>query len=275
MGRIFSRQEIIDRLKATVEQGYPIIASGASAGIVAKCAEIAETDLIVTSSTGKSRIMGLPTRIVCDSNRVTLKMVEEIWQVVKNTPILAGLDASDPFEMDHEKLLKKFMDAGVSGIFHSPLVEIFGESNRRLRDHVGHGFNREMELTALAHKKGLFNMAYCFNPKDAADMVNAGTDCIVAHVGPTAGGLVGYACKGIEEAVNKVNSIIDAAKGANKDVICLAHGGPFVEPEDTAALYERTGAIGFVGGSSIERIPIERAVMSTVREFKEIPLRKG
>ncbi len=274
MGRTFTCREVIDRLNATVKRGYPIIGTAASVGIVAKCAEIAGTDLIIIHSTGRTRIMGLATHIVGDSNRLTLAMHQEISQVVNNTPVIAGLDANDVYNTDHEKLLKVFMDAGISGMIHCPQVSLYGAQYRWKSDSVGFGFGREMELTALAHKKGLFNMAYCFTTQDAVDMVRAGADCIVAHVGGTRGGLAGYASKDYDEACALVNSIIDAAKGVNPDTICLAHGGPFAEPEDTKVIYERTKAVGFVGASSIERIPIERAVAATVKEFKDIPLRK-
>ncbi len=272
MGRTFTREEVIDRLNATVRRGHPIIGSGASVGIVAKCAEIGGTDLIVIYSTGRTRIMGLPTRVLYDSNRLTLEMHEEIWQVVNDTPLIAGIDANDPYNMDHERLLRRFMDAGVSGIIHCPQVSVFGEQYRKSNDSAGFGFDREMALTALAHKKGLFNMVYCFTPQDAADMASAGADCIVAHAGGTRGGLVGYVGKDYDDACALVNSVIDAARSVNPDIICLAHGGPFAEPEDTKVIYERTGAVGFVGASSMERIPIERAVIDAVKQFREIPL---
>lgn len=274
MGKIFSRQEIIDRLNATVKQGRPIIASGASAGIVAKCAELAEADLIVVYSTGLSRILGLPTRSLQSASHITLNMLDEIGQVVSNTPIIGGFDANDPFYMDHEKLLKKFMDAGISGTIHCPNIWMQSEGYRNLRDSVGLGFAREMALTALARKKGLFNMAYCFTPKDTIDMVRAGADCVVAHAGATRGGLCGFVGKGFDEAVAQVNRVIDAAKSVNPDIICLAHGGPFANPEDTRVIYERTSAVGFVGASSVERIPIEEGVTAAVREFKKVPLKK-
>lgn len=272
MGRTFTREEVIGRLKDTARSGRPIVGSGASVGIVAKCAELGGTDFIIVYSTGKSRIMGLPTRILGDSNRLTLEMHEEIWQVVDHTPIITGIDANDPCHMDHRRLLKKFLNAGVSGMIHCPQVSLYGPAYRHKRDSVGHGFSREMELTSLCRENGLFTMVYCFTPEDAIDMARAGTDCVVAHAGATRGGLVGYKGRDYDTACDLINGVLEAAKGVNPDIICLAHGGPFAEPEDTKVMYERTVADGFIGASSMERIPLENAIIGAVKEFKAVPV---
>lgn len=272
MTSVLARAEIIDRLKDTVSQGRPIIASGASAGIVAKCAELGGTDLLIVYSTGKSRIMGLPTTRLGDSNAVTLQMCEEISNVVNNTPIIGGIEATDPTRLNLDRLLTRFLDAGYSGVINFPTVGIFDASYRNRRESVGLGFAREVELMALARRRDVFTMAYCFNPEDAAAMAKAGVDCMIAHAGPTRGGLVGFAGKNEDQGCETVNRIIAASRQVNPDIICLAHGGPFATPEDTKLLYSRTEAQGFVGASSIERIPIERAVIDVVKQFKSISL---
>jgi predicted TIM-barrel enzyme len=274
MARAFSRKEIIDRLNETTKKGYPIIASGASAGIVAKCAELGGTDLIIVYSTGKSRIMGLPTSRLGDSNAITIEMCHEITNVVKDTPIIGGIEATDPTRMDLDKLLTQFLEAGYSGIINFPTVGMF-DSYRTRRESVGLGFAREVELVALCKRRDVFTMTYCFNPKDAIEMAKAGVDCMVAHVGATRGGLTGFAALEDLEACRVADEIIQATKDINPDIICLAHGGPFGIPEDTKTLYENTQAVGFVGASSMERIPIENAVIGVVKEFKAIPLGKN
>lgn len=268
----YRREEIIDRLKQTIGAGKPVIGAGSSAGIISKCAELGGADLIIAYSSGRYRIMGLPTAHYGDSNGVTLKMAHEILNVVKDTPVVGGVQASDGTWMDLSLLLEKFIDAGYTGLINFWTVTMFPEE-RKLQDGKGLGFNRELEMTRLAHERDMFTMGYVFNPEDAAAMAEHGADCIVAHVGATKGGLAGAKVdKSMSKAAEEAQRIIGAAKDVNPEVICLAHGGPFAEPEDTRYLYEHTDAVGFVGASSIERIPVERAVIDVVRQFKSIPI---
>jgi len=282
LGRRFRREEILERLRKTFDEGKPVLGAGCSAGIVAKCAEIGGADLIIAYSTGLSRLRGLPTTLYgpMDSNVVTLGMFKELDNVVKDTLIIAGVDASDPTSLDIEQLLRGFVEAGFSGIINFPTIGQFGDREagcryRMERESQGLGWSREVEMMRIAHKMNIFTMAYVFNPEDAQDMVKAPVDVIVAHVGGTRGGVAGFKATPLEEAVKQVQRIISSAKGINHGMIFLAHGGAFAEPKDTEYLYNRTDAVGFVGASSIERIPIEKAVTHTVREFKSCSLRKG
>ena len=274
MAKKFTRRQILERLEKTIDEGKPIIGSGCSAGIIAKCAEIGGADLIIVYSTGKSRLMGLPTTRLGDSNAVTLDMFEEIQNVVKDTPIIAGVGATDPTRMDLKRLLKRFSDTGYSGVINFPTVMVFTGWYRDSREQVSLGASREFEMISLAHDIDLFTMAYVFDSEAARATAEAKVDCIVAHVGGTAGGLVGLKAKSYPEAAAVVQEIITAAKSINPHVICLAHGGPFATPKDTVYLYEHTDAVGFVGASSIERIPVERAVLQCVKEFKSVPIKQ-
>lgn len=280
MGRRFTREEIIERLKKVIAQKKPIIAAGSSAGIIAKCAELGGADLIMVYSSGLARIKGLQTNIVEHSNKVTLGMFKEINDVVQDTPIIGGIDASDPpFGKNLPRVVKKFADTGFSGIINFPTFGFFDdEEYRKDRESKGIGFSREIELIRIAHNMGIFTMAYVFFPKDAQAMARAGVDCMVAHTGGTAGGLVGFdsLASPLKDAAASVQKIIEATREVDPDIICLAHGGTISAPEDTKILYENTDALGFVGASSIERIPVEKAVMGVVQEFKGILLkRKG
>ncbi len=275
MGPLISRAIILERLRSTIAAGKPVIGAGCSAGIIAKCAELGGADIIIVYSTGKSRMMGLPTTRIGHSNPITLKMCDELLNVVKNTPIIGGIEATDPTTMDLRKVLKRFVDSGYSGIINFPTILMFG-GYREMREQVGLGFSREVELIHIAREENVFTMAYVFNPEEVIQMVDAGVDCIACHVGATVGGIAGFQYKDpIERALANVQSMIEAGRKRRSDLICLAHGGPFAEPKDTVRLYRETDSQGFVGASSIERIPIEKAVTNVVRDFKNQLLRKS
>ncbi len=273
MGRQYSREELLGRLCRCVEMRQPILGAGCSCGLVARCAELSGADLAMIYSTGKSRLMGLPTTRLGDSNTITLALLDEIWNVTSAIPLIAGVDAADPFRLDLKRLLAKFVEAGCSGVINFPNIVGLGDYYRRRRDKVGLGFDREVALVREARAMDLFTMAYIYSKHDVAPFVAAGVDCVVAHVGPTEGGLQGVPYDGtVDSALGQAKDILAAAAAADPKLIRLAHGGPFAEPEDTSALYEKTQAMGFVGASSIERIPVERAVMDVVARFKQVPV---
>jgi predicted TIM-barrel enzyme len=276
MAKKFTRKEILRRLNKTIKERKPIVAAGSSAGIIAKCAELGGADLIMVYSSGRERLRGLQTNIVENSNEETLKMFQEIQNVVQDTPIIGGIHATEPPGSDLGKMIRRFVDTGFSGIINFPTFGFFDDRNwRKSREAEGKGFSREIELIRMAHDMNLFTMAYVFFPADARAMAEAGVDVMVAHAGGTAGGLVGFdsIAAPMKEAAALVQKIIRATKKANPDIICLAHGGPIVFPEDTRYIYEHTDAVGFVGASSIERIPVEKAVTGIVEEFKGVGLK--
>ena len=278
-----NRDEILNRLRSTLANGDAIIGAGCSAGIVAKCAELGGADFIVCYSTGKSRIMGLRTAVIGHSNPRTLDMYDEISNVVKDTPIIAGIEANDQTTYDLEKVIDRFVEQGFDGFINFPTVgnhehvsDFFVREHENIASSLGQpwGFAREVELIRLLRERNIFSMCYVFNAEQAASMAEVGVDAVCAHVGGTAGGLIGFPADPMEESLANAQRIMEGAWGVNPDVICLAHGGPFAEPEDTHLLYERTDAHGFVGASSIERIPIEKAVMSAVKAFKNHKIRE-
>ncbi len=278
MGRRFRREDVLGRLRATAAGGKPIIAAGSSAGIIAKCAELGGADLIMVYSSGRARIKGFQTSIAENSNPVTLEMFGEIDAVVQDTPIIGGADATEPpAGRDLSQLVKTFADTGFSGIINFPTYGFFNDAAWRAdRDTQGIGFSREVELIRAARGMDVFSMAYVFFPEDAAAMAEAGVDCVVPHTGGTAGGLVGFdsIAAPLDDAVAAVQGMIVAARQVRPDIICLAHGGRIASPEDTGYLYAHTDAMGFVGASSIERIPVEKAVTGIVREFKAFELKR-
>jgi predicted TIM-barrel enzyme len=288
MGKRFTRREILNRLKDEIEKGGKILGAGCSAGIIAKCAELGGADLIIVYSTGKSRLRGLPTTMIPNSNPITLEMFDEIDYVVKDTPIIAGIEPYSVLslmqdeecqpEKDLPGLIRKFIEKGFSGIINFPTIGFIEDEDTRCEHKKKEGgFAKEVEMIKVAKEMGVFTMAYTFYPKDAKVMAEASVDVLVPHCGGTAGGeagleavLKGFGTKEYGDAAKKIQEMINAARSARPDIICLAHGGPFATPKDTKYLYQHTQAQGFVGASSIERIPVERAVKETVEEFKSI-----
>ncbi|MYE25726.1 MAG: phosphoenolpyruvate hydrolase family protein [Chloroflexi bacterium] len=280
---MINRAEILSRLRATLAKGDAIIGAGCSAGIVAKCAELGGADLIVCYSTGRSRIMGLRTEVIGHSNPRTLDMYDEISNVVKDSPIIAGIEANDQTTYDLSIVIDRFVGRGFDGFINFPTVgnhervsDFFLREYENIASSLQQpwGFAREVELIRLLRARDIFTMCYVFNAEQAARMAEAGVDVVCAHVGGTAGGLIGFPADPMEESLDSAQRIMEGAWNVDPDVICLAHGGPFAEPEDTRVLYERTDAQGFVGASSIERIPIEKAVMSAVKGFKNHKVRE-
>lgn len=284
------RQEIIRRLKNQTELGRPILGAGCSAGIIAKCAEAGETDLIIVYSTGKTRLMGLPTTMITGvSNTITLEMVDQLTNVVKNTPLIAGIEANDIYCLDLEASLKRFLDKGFSGVINFPTVglheNIFSGdtmAERKMTEGLAAGYgqqhwgwSREVEMIRILRSWDVFTMVYVLTESDAVDMVNAGADAVCVHFGPSAGGMAGYESEGngMADLLARAQSIMDAARAINPDVICLVHGGPFADPESLKIVYEETDFEGFVAASAVERIPLETAVVDVCQRFKNLPMR--
>ena len=283
MGKRFERKEILERLQAQIDTGQTILGAGCSAGIIAKCAELGGADLIICYSTGISRLKGLQTETIGHSNPVTLGIFDEIQNVVKDTPIIAGIMANDQTDYDLDRMIRKFIDQGFDGVINFPTqsqIEMQLPITKDQNDARGKafglpwGFAREVEMIRKLRDRNVFTMCYVFSPQQAADMVKAGVDVVCAHVGGTSGGLIGFLANPLEECLENAQKIMEGAWAVDSNAICLAHGGPFAEPRDLQALYEQTDAQGFVGASSIERIPVEKAVMGAVKAFKDYQFRE-
>jgi predicted TIM-barrel enzyme len=272
---VFTREQVVARLRHTIDQRKPIVAAGSSCGLVARSAEAGGADLVVVYSTGLSRLLGLPTTIFGDTNNATLAMADQILNVILDTPIVCGVEAADPRWLRLSKLADRVKSAGFSGVINFPTIGLFepGTLQRREKDGTGFGFGRELDFVGLAHERNLFTMAYVFTAEEAKQMTAAGVDCIVAHVGGTSGGVNGFQdVMPIKAAIAKTCEILSAAREVNSEVIVLGHGGPFDTPDNVQILYLETKVQGFVGASSVERIPIETAVAAAVRSFKEAEL---
>lgn len=271
------RLEIINRLKKQADAGIPIVGCGAGTGISAKLAEAGGADLIIIYNSGRYRMAGRGSLAGLmpygDANGIVVEMAAEVLPVVKDTPVLAGVCGTDPFRL-FPVFLKQLKEIGFSGVQNFPTVGLIDGNFRANLEGTGMGYDKEVEVIALARKLDMFTSPYVFDTDQAKAMAEAGADQLVAHVGLTTAGSIGASVAlTLDEAVNKVMSIAEAGRSVRKDILVIAHGGPFDEPENVGkALAQMPGIQGFFGASSIERLPTERAIRGQVEAFKGLKL---
>jgi predicted TIM-barrel enzyme len=271
------RTEILKRLYELAEAGIPIIGGGAGTGISAKSEEAGGIDLIVIYNTGRYRMAGRVsiTGLFAygDANAIMMEMAGEVLPVVKRTPVLAGVNATDPFRL-MPVFLKQVKEAGFSGVQNFPTVGLFDGIMRENMEATGLGYDKEVEMICLANELDLLTTPYCFTEDEAQAMVKAGADMIVAHVGLTTGGTIGAAAAmTMDQAIDTTMRIADASRKIRKDILVICHGGPFDEPENVAEAMKRMPGInGFYGATSMERLPVERGIKEQVSKFKSMKL---
>jgi predicted TIM-barrel enzyme len=272
-----SRKEILSRLKEQVAKGIPIIGAGAGTGISGKCAEAGGADLLIVYNSGRFRMAGRSSisglMPYGDANQIVVDMAREILPVVKNVPVLAGVCGTDPFR-DIRSFLEELKKIGYQGVQNFPTVGLFEGRIRQNMEETGLGYDREVEMIRIARELDLLTTPYVFNEQEARDMAEAGADIIVAHVGTTLSGLTGaHSTMSLDAAARIIQSIHDAAKEVNPDVLVICHGGPIAGPEDVEYILEHTKGIdGFYGASSMERLPVEVAIIENTRRFKSLTL---
>ena len=271
----FTREEILVRLRKRVADGVPIIGAGAGTGISAKLEEAGGVDLIIIYNSGRFRMAGRGSLAGMmpygDANAIVMDMAGEVLTVVEDTPVLAGVCGTDPFrQMD--VFLKQVEDIGFSGVQNFPTVGIIDGVFRQNLEETGMGFDLEVEMVRMAAEMGLLTTPYAFQPEEGARMAEAGADIVVAHMGLTTKGAIGATTSlSLDESIDRVQAIGDAARAINSEVIVLCHGGPISMPEDAEYVLQRTEGIdGFYGASSMERLPVESAMIDHIRKFKQI-----
>jgi predicted TIM-barrel enzyme len=273
------RQQILKRLRKLITAGKPIIGGGAGTGITAKFEEAGGVDLIVIYNSGRYRMAGRGSLAGMmpygDANAIVMEMAAEVLTVVKDTPVLAGVCGTDPFRQI-PFFLKQVKEVGFAGVQNFPTVGLYDGLFRKNIEETGMGYGLEVDMIRAAHGMDLLTTPYCFNPGEAKAMASAGADIIVAHLGLTTKGSIGASTAvTLEEAPGKVQEIADAARSARNDIIVLCHGGPISEPQDAEYVLHRTkGVHGFYGASSMERLPVEKAITETMQSYKSIKLRK-
>lgn len=269
------RSEILKKFYAQAQAGIPIIGGGAGTGLSAKCEEAGGIDLIIIYNTGRYRMAGRVSTsglfAYGDANQIVLDMAEEVLPVVMHTPVLAGVNATDPFRR-MPIFLKQIKELGFSGVQNFPTTAEFEGRMRINMEASGLGYDKEVEMIHLAHEMDLLTTPYAFNENEAMAMTEAGADIIVAHCGLTTGGMIGASdAASMDQAVDITMRIAEAARKIRKDILVICHGGPFDEPENVArAMARMPGINGFYGASSMERLPVERAIKEQVMKFKNI-----
>ena len=274
----FSREQCLQRLRAQVAAGRPILGAGAGVGLSAKCAEAGGVDLLILYNSGRFRMAGRGSLSGMmpygDANQIVMDMAREVLPVVRHTPVLAGVCGTDPFRV-MGNFLREVQTAGFSGVQNFPTVGLIDGTFRQNLEETGMGFDKEVEMIAQAHEMNLLTCPYVFTVDEARAMAKAGADVLIPHMGLTTKGTIGAkTAMTLDQAVARVQALHDAAKAINPDLFVLCHGGPIAEPADAAYVLGHTsGVVGFFGASSIERLPTETAITGQVREFKNLKIR--
>jgi predicted TIM-barrel enzyme len=272
------RREVLRRLCATRAAGQPIIGAGAGTGLSAKCTSAGGVDLIVIYNSGRFRMAGRGSMAGLmpygDANAIVVEMAAEVLPVVPDTPVLAGVCGTDPFRL-MPRFLAELKEIGFSGVQNFPTVGLLDGRHRQGLEETGMGFALEVEMIRTARALDLVTTPYVFDVASTVAMTEAGADVVVPHLGTTTSGMIGASsAMSLDDAVDFVQELHDAAVAVNPDVLVLCHGGPIAEPEDAAYVLQRTsGVAGFFGASSMERLPAERAITEQTRKFKSITAR--
>jgi predicted TIM-barrel enzyme len=271
----FTREQCLERLRAQVAAGKPIIGGGAGTGLSAKCAEAGGIDLIIIYNSGRFRMAGRGSLSGMmpygDANQIVMDMAREVLPVVRKTPVLAGVCGTDPFRV-MKLFLREVQAAGFSGVQNFPTVGLIDGTFRQGLEETDMGFGLEVDLIRQANQLGLLTCPYVFNEDEARAMARAGADVLIPHMGLTTKGNIGaQSALTLEEAARRVQALHDAAKKVKPDLLVLCHGGPIAEPEDALHILQHTrGVVGFFGASSIERLPTEVAITGCVKHFKDL-----
>lgn len=272
-----SRQDQLKHFRELRASGRPIIGAGAGTGISAKCAEQGGADLIIIYNSGRYRMAGRGSLAGLlaygDANAIVMEMAREVLPVVNNTPVLAGVNGTDPFRL-MPRFLAELRDTGFAGVQNFPTVGLIDGTFRANLEETGMSYDLEVEMIRTASAMNLLTCPYVFDPGQAEQMARAGADILVAHAGLTTKGTIGARTAiSLDEAVTLFQSIHDSAIAVKREILILCHGGPLAEPEDVAYVLGKTrGLAGFFGASSMERLPAERAITDQVQRFKAIPL---
>jgi len=269
------RKTILAKFRTMVENRIPIVGGGAGTGLSAKCEEAGGIDLIIIYNSGRYRMAGRGSSAGLlafgNANEIVKDMAREVLPVVKHTPVLAGVNGTDPFVL-MPQFLAELKHMGFSGVQNFPTIGLFDGVMRVSFEETGLGYGLEVDMIAQAHAIDLLTTPYVFTPDESAAMTKAGADIIVAHMGVTVGGSIGAtSAKSLDQCVAEIDAIAEAAMKIRRDVIVLCHGGPIAMPDDAEYVLKRTrNCHGFYGASSMERLPVEIALTEQTRSFKSM-----
>lgn len=273
-----SRKEIMEKFKQQVESGEMLLGVGAGTGITAKSSEAGGADMFIIYNSGRYRMAGRGSLAGLlaygDANQIVMEMAGEVIPVVKNTPVLAGVNGTDPFR-NMPYFLKQLKEMGFDGVQNFPTVGLIDGTFRQNLEETGMGYDLEVEMIRHAHELDMLTTPYVFNADDARKMAEAGADILVAHMGLTTSGTIGAeTSKTLDDCVKLIDEIAAAGREVNPDIMVIAHGGPIAEPEEAKYVVENCENIqGFFGASSIERLAAERGIKEQTESFKDIKLK--
>ena len=272
----FTRSKILERLRAKIAARQPLVMGGAGIGLVAKIMDRAAIDIIMAYNTGPFRMDGHGSLAgylaYGDANQITLDLARKIVPVAPNTPVIGGIGAADPYR-NIDDLIGAYLALGYSGITNVPTAGIYDGVFRKQIDHTGLGYPEEAKLIRKCRDRDVFTLAYAFTPDEVRSVVEAGADVLGAHVGLTTGGMIGAGhALALDAACDRVAELSAAAREVRRDVIVVAHGGPFESPKEVQRCYERTDVDGFLAASSIERLPVEPLLAATVESYRNLRL---
>ena len=278
MAEIYTRDEVLGRYYEKISKKQSLLFCGVGTGLIARICDSSGVDLIGIYNSGRLRMNGIAAIAgnlpVTDANGVVLEMGEkDILPQVKNTPVIAGIFGVDPTR-DMRRFLHKLRELGFSGVQGFPTVGKIGGQLRAELEQVGLGFKKELSTLQMARDMGMITRSYCYNVEEAKMIADAGIDIIVSHMGLTKGGDVGTTEQSpLDVAAEKSDRILRAAKDINPRIITMCHGGSITSPEDAAYVMDHSAAVGFVGASSIERIPTEIAIKQVCKDYLSIKLK--
>jgi predicted TIM-barrel enzyme len=269
------RQTLLKKFRDMVARREPIIGGGAGTGLSAKCEEAGGIDLIVIYNSGRYRMAGRGSLAGLlaygNANEIVVDMAREVLPVVRYTPVLAGVNGTDPFVVMGE-FLDRLKALGFSGVQNFPTVGLIDGKFRLNLEETGMSFGLEVDMIRMAHERDLLTTPYVFSADEAAAMAKAGADIIVAHMGLTTGGNIGASTAvTLQDCPALIDNWADAARRIRRDILVLCHGGPIATPEDAQYVLRNTPQLhGFYGASSMERLPTEVALTTQVRQFKGV-----
>jgi predicted TIM-barrel enzyme len=272
------RKTILEKFHAMIAAGKPIVGGGAGTGLSAKAEEAGGIDLIIIYNSGRYRMAGRGSAAGLlaygNANEIVKEMAVEVLPVVRHTPVLAGVNGTDPFIL-MPRFLAELKSMGFSGVQNFPTIGLFDGQMRQSFEETGMGYGLEVDMISEAHKLDLLTTPYVFNADEAIAMTRAGADIVVAHMGVTTGGSIGAtSAKTLESCVGEIDAIAAAARSVRKDVIVLCHGGPISMPSDARYILEHAKGIhGFYGASSMERLPAEAAIRKQTEDFKSLTVK--
>lgn len=270
-----TREEILKGFREKIGNGEILLGVGAGTGITAKSSEAGGADMLIIYNSGRYRMAGRGSLAGLlaygDANQIVQDMGNEVLPVVQNTPVLAGVNGTDPFRV-MDVFLKQLKDQGFSGVQNFPTVGLIDGVFRQNLEETGMGYDLEVEMIRKAHDIDLLTTPYVFDEEQATKMAKAGADVLVAHMGLTTKGTIGAkTALTLDDCVERIQAIVDAGRAVNPDILVICHGGPIAEPEDAKYVISRVnGIVGFFGASSIERFAAEKGIKEQTEAFKKI-----